>query len=50
MPPPGTLDYNIEEYSDHGGGSLPEDYPELYDTQDIASTKSNHYFDTERNK
>jgi hypothetical protein len=50
MPPPGTLDYQVEEYGDHGGGSTLEDYPELYDTMDIAAAKSQHYFDTERNK
>lgn len=56
--PTGNLDYVPDEtyygldpdFGDHGGGSLPEDYPELYDTQDIPSGKSNHYFDTQRNK
>jgi hypothetical protein len=56
--PSGTLDYVPDEtyygldpeYGDHGGGSLPEDYPELYESMDIPSTKSQHYFDTERNK
>jgi hypothetical protein len=62
--PTGTLDYipdeeyygaptewePEEEWNDHGGGSTMADYPELYDEQDIASTKSKHYFDTERNK
>lgn len=61
---PGTLDYVSdeeyygeptewepeEEWNDHGGGSTMADYPELYDEQDIPSTKSRHYFDTERNK
>jgi hypothetical protein len=42
MPPPGMLDYQVEEFSDFGGGSTLEDYPEL--------NKSKHYFDTERNK
>jgi len=61
--PTGTLDYiPDEEY--YGESSewepeeewnteqwaTPQDYPELYDEQDIASTKSKHYFDTERNK
>lgn len=40
--PTGTLDYTVDEYSDHGGGSTLEDYPEL--------KHSKHYFDTERNK
>jgi len=61
--PTGTLDYiPDEEYygwepeedwtgDGHDGmGSTMADYPELYDEQDIASTKSKHYFDTERNK
>ena len=56
--PTGTLDYVPDEeyygldpdYGDHGGGSLPEDYPELYESQDIPATKSSYYFDTERNK
>ena len=48
--PEGVLDYVAEktyygldpDFGDHGGGSLPEDYPDL--------EKSPHYFDTERNK
>lgn len=58
--PTGTLDYiPDEEYYGHepdfgdghaGMGSTMEDYPELYESMDIASTKSQHYFDTERNK
>ena len=46
MPPPGILDYVVEEYSDHGGGSTAD----MYDEIDVLSTKSQHYFDTERNK
>jgi len=46
MPPPGILDYVVEEYSDHGGGSTSD----MYDEIDVLSTKSQHYFDTERNK
>ena len=46
MPPPGILEYTIDEYSDHGGGS----YPEMYESTEVLSTKSKHYFDTERNK
>jgi hypothetical protein len=56
--PDGTLDFVKDEpyygldpdFGDHGGGSLPEDYPELYESQDIPGPKSNFYFDTERNK
>lgn len=56
--PTGNLDYIPDEeyygldpdYGDHGGGSLPEDYPELYESTDVLATKSQHYFDTERNK
>ena len=56
--PTGTLDYVSDEeyygldpdYGDHGGGSLPEDYPELYDEQDVLAGKSSHYFDKDRNK
>jgi len=47
MPPPGTLDYVFDEYSDFGGGSTLEDYPEI---KEELISKSNHYFDTERNK
>lgn len=39
MPPPGILDYTVDEFSDHGGGSLPD--PVVH---------SEYYFDTERNK
>lgn len=46
MPPPGMLDYVVDEYGDHGGGS----YPEMYESTEVLSTKSEHYFDTERNK
>ena len=56
--PTGKLDFVPDEeyygldpdYGDHGGGSLPEDYPELYDEQDVLKSKSKYYFDTERNK
>ena len=61
--PDGILDYvPDEEYygwepeedwtgDGHDGmGSTMEDYPELYESMDIPSTKSQHYFDTERNK
>jgi hypothetical protein len=34
------------DYGDHGGGSTPD----MYDDIDVLSTKSNHYFDKERNK
>lgn len=53
MPPPGTLDYVVEEYGDHGGGSTLEDYPEMQGYAHIKNedvTHSNFYFDTERNK
>ena len=46
MPPPGTLDYVVDDYSDHGGGSTLDDYPELKD--DIQHHES--YFDVDRNK
>ena len=46
MPPPGILDYVVDEYADHGGGSTAD----MYDEIDVLSTKSQHYFDTERNK
>jgi len=39
-----------QDFSDHGGGSVMADYPELYDAQDLPMGKSKHYFDTERNK
>ena len=45
MPPPGTLDYQVEDYGDHGGGSTLADY-ELHDS--VQHHES--YFDTERNK
>jgi hypothetical protein len=45
MPPPGTLDYQVEEFSDFGGGSTLADY-ENY--EEIPHHES--YFDTERNK
>ena len=45
MPPPGTLDYQVEDYGDHGGGSTLADY-ELHDN--VQHHES--YFDTERNK
>jgi hypothetical protein len=45
MPPPGTLDYVTDEWSDHGGGSTLDQY-ELY--EDVQHSES--YFDTERNK
>ncbi len=50
MPPPGVLDYVVDEYGDFGGGSTADMYPELYDSEQVLSTKSQHYFDTERNK
>jgi hypothetical protein len=34
------------EYGDHGGGSTPD----MYDEIDVLSTKSEHYFDNERNR
>jgi hypothetical protein len=34
------------EFGDHGGGSTPD----MYDEIDVVSTKSHHYFDTERNR
>lgn len=40
MPPPGFLNYNVDEYSDHGGGSTLADY----------ENHSEYYFDTQRNK
>jgi hypothetical protein len=49
MPPPGTLDYVVEEdYSDFGGGSTLDDYPEI--KVEVESQHSSYYFDTERNK
>ena len=44
-----TDDFDIDpdwddNYSDHGGGSTLEDYPELMET------KSQYYFDSKRNK
>ena len=30
--------------------ATPQDYPELYDEQDLPMGRSKHYFDTERNK
>ncbi len=33
-----------------GMGSTMADYPELYDEQDVPMGKSQHYFDTQRNK
>lgn len=41
MPPPGVLDYVVDDFSDHGGGSyeLPDDIEH-----------SDAYFDTGRNK
>ena len=39
-----------QDFSDHGGGSVMADYPELYDEQDLPMGKSKYYFDTERNK
>jgi hypothetical protein len=53
MPPPGMLDYQVEEFSDFGGGSTNEDYAELQDDNvewDKVQNKSKYYFDTERNK
>ena len=56
--PAGTLDYISDEeyygldpeYDEHGGDSNIWNSPELYESMDVASTKSSHYFDTERNK
>ena len=61
--PEGTLDYvPDEDYygwepeedwtgDGHDGmGSTMADYPELYDEQDLPKNKSQHFFDTERNK
>ena len=45
-PPPGTLDY-VNDFSDHGGGSTLDDYPEI---KAELEKHSQHYFDTERNK
>ena len=47
----GTLDIipQEESYSDHGGGSTLEDYPEIK-AEILAQKHSHHYFDTERNK
>ena len=45
MPPPGTLDYVVDEYGDFGGGSTFENYQ-----QDVDIEHSEAYFDTERNK
>jgi hypothetical protein len=39
-----------EDWNDHGGGSTMADYPELYDSKEVLSTKSPYYFDPERNK
>ena len=52
MPPPGTLDYVVDEYSDFGGGSTLEDYPDLNVQEfEIPTTEhSSHYFDLDRNK
>ena len=49
MPPPGTLDYQVEEYGDFGGGSTLDDYPELK-AQFEAQQHSGFYFDEDRNK
>jgi hypothetical protein len=48
MPPPGTLDYQAEQYADFGGGSTLDDYPEI--KEELLQTHSEFYFDTERNK
>ena len=37
-----------EDYSDFGGGSTLDDYPEL--KEELAAKHSSNYFDTERNK
>jgi hypothetical protein len=44
--PPGILDFVQDDYTDIGGGSALEDYPDVQ--ADLM--KSNYYFDTERNK
>ena len=48
MPPPGVLDYVVDDFSDHGGGSTLEDYPDLKQQSDIEH--SGFYFDPERNR
>lgn len=45
MPPPGVLQYIVDDYSDFGGGSTLADY-EL--DKDIEHSET--YFDAERNK
>jgi len=53
MPPPGTLDYVVDDYSDHGGGSTLDDYPEMQGYAHIKDDDVEHhesYFDTDRNK
>lgn len=48
--PHGTLDFipDDEYYSDFGGGSTLDDYPEL--KEELLAKHSESYFDTERNK
>jgi hypothetical protein len=58
--PSGTLDYvtdeeyyGLPEFSDHGGGSTLDDYPEIQGYAHIKDddiVHSKFYFDTERNK
>jgi hypothetical protein len=53
FPPPGTLDYVVDDYSDHGGGSTLDDYPEMQGYAHIKDDDVEHhesYFDTDRNK
>jgi hypothetical protein len=52
MPPAGTLDYVVDEYSDFGGGSTLEDYPEFQveEFETPTTEHSSYYFDTDRNK
>jgi hypothetical protein len=46
--PTGTLDYVQDDYSDFGGGSTLDDYPEM--KVETAENHSTYYFDAERNK
>jgi hypothetical protein len=59
MPPPGTLDYVVDDFIDFAGGSTMEDSPEWQNEEfvtpqdDMAEwdkVHSTYYFDTERNK
>ena len=57
--PEGTLDYvPDEDYYGTGSGpewqtpewDTPQGYPEMYDEMDLPMGKSQHFFDTQRNK